>query len=441
MKTLYIHAGGPKTGSTSIQAFATRERERLVDLRRLYYPKSGSTPIPHWDNVEAHYLLFMPQHRPGRDLEPLWRELAADVARQAPDSDILLSSEDIAFDLVEQMSEGERAAFVSKIQSHFPDYKIKIIIYIRRMDDEFKSRFNNGLKFLIWDWERLKDADFAYNDALSLSMRAITGKLPLETRAFKPASAFLKDLIETFGRENVIVRLYDRTRLKEGNIVIDVFEAMGRELTDDLLTHARGIETNPKVPDEALPYLLQLLRALGGYDNDAATRTAADDLLLKIKTVFDSSKQGAGAGAGLEAEIEALIDEYDRLAPGYRDLFKDRPCDFSFPAVDMDPKELLMFDLLFSLYKNDVEQKRVLADLKADLKALIFPNAVQSLMLLCCRPFLKMILSPDDYKACKREPADFFTEKWEGPPSPQKRGKHFMYNLLRLAGPMPRRPQ
>lgn len=52
-------------------------------------------------------------------------------------------------------------------------------------------------------------------------------------------------------------------------------------------------------------------------------------------------------------EIEALIDAYDDLVPGYKNLFAEKKCSFDFPELDIPPRERLHFELLFSLYATN----------------------------------------------------------------------------------------
>jgi hypothetical protein len=137
----------------------------------------------------------------------------------------------------------------------------------------------------------------------------------------------------------------------------------------------------------------------------------------------------------MEAEIAAMINELEALAPGYKDLFKDRPCSFSFPEIDLDPKELLKFDLLCSLYKHVLSLEDRIADrMTAEINRILFPNPMQRLVLLCCRPMLTLSLPKGQYAVFRKTPDDFLaaTDRYSA-----KR----LRKILRFFGPLPPAPK
>jgi hypothetical protein len=245
----------------------------------------------------------------------------------------------------------------------------------------------------------------------------------------------IETAIKLFGKENVIIRLYDRSLLKEGSSVVDLFDAMGIALQGELLEAARERRDNSKIPDETLPFLSKLVQIMDLGDPDPAKDMPfARAIASKIEAAFDPAQQGSGTGLGMEAELQAVIDKFEALAPGYKNLFKDRPCSFSFPEIDLDPKELLKFDLLCSLYKNDFRRQQTFAGLKeeivADIERALFPNLMQRLALFLASPVLKLSWPRERYAVFRKLPNYFLA-------APDRYPVKRLRQILRFFGPIP----
>jgi len=133
-KVLYLHAGWPKTGTTSLQNFCAVHRDTLLSKYGLYYPKSGKSKVPE------HHMqtqLFLPTG------DKFWRRLANEMAA-LPKCNILLSYEGIIVRSLLPLEEQNN--WPERIRACFPDYEIRAILYLRRFDDWFKSLFNDGCK-------------------------------------------------------------------------------------------------------------------------------------------------------------------------------------------------------------------------------------------------------------------------------------------------------
>jgi hypothetical protein len=437
-KTLYLHMGGVKTGTSSIQYFATRERENLLAQYGLYYPHTGRWPaVPSFD---IHAELIPPDDR-------VWKTLRAEVAAQKH-SKVLVSCEWMLSQIMAWARQDPHArdGLLPKIRTYFPDHTIKVILYLRRFDDALKSWVNQVLKSAR---HNLSFAEFPLNAMYeNLFHRAIElQEISAYEKRGAPHLGLALPQIETgikiFGKENVIMRFYDRSWLKEGNAVVDIFDAMGIALQGELLEAARRRQDNPKTPDETLPFFSKLwqiadinrqMNMSGLGKEEPFVRAVAS----KIQAAFDPTQQGSGTGLGMESELEAIIDRFEALAPGYRNLFTNRPCSFSFPEIDLAPKELLKFDLLCSLYKNDFRQPQAFADLKeqivADIERALFPNLAQRLALLLASPVFKLSLSRDRYAVFRKTPDAFLA-------APDHYPAKRLRKILRFFGPIPPPPR
>jgi tetratricopeptide (TPR) repeat protein len=465
-KTLYIHVGAPKTGTKSIQAFATQQREQLLLEYGLYYPHTGnrsSNPT----QLERHDSLILADDK-------VWETLRSEVAAYEP-SKVLISYEGILRQ-IEKSAPQERTRLLEKICTCFPGYHIKIILYLRRFDDQLKSFVNSYFKTpLTSNMARGRQNSLApykcmYGNIVhgAMGIAADENEMPV---FFGLTPPLIETALKLFGNENFIIRFYNRSSLKNSNVVVDFFDALGIQFQDELLEAAMRHHNNPKMPDGILPFLSKLWEITDMSGLELPVFKAVNS---KIQAAFDPAQPGSlgGGGIGLEAEIAAIIDEFEALAPGYKNLFKDRPCSFSWPEIDIDPKELLKFDLLCSLYKNDfgqtsaiaeiqkslaeikmaiagtktavtkvqqdlAEVKRGLSSLAArqdqvatDIKRALFPNLMQRLVLVLYRLILKLSLPREQYAVFRKTPEDFLATTGQ---YPVKR----LRKILRFFGPIP----
>lgn len=79
MKTVYLHIGTHRTGSTSIQRFLANGEEALAD-RGVIYPKTGR-PDTEWSNRYGHHLLHWSLvGKNGVSSDQVWRDLQEEIA-------------------------------------------------------------------------------------------------------------------------------------------------------------------------------------------------------------------------------------------------------------------------------------------------------------------------------------------------------------------------
>lgn len=142
MPTLYIHIGHEKTGTTAIQNFCFDNRDELKS-EGLLYPIIGYQDfvqsslvncIHHLDN-NGKYLEFFP---PGESIDSnaIWGELVKKSIEWG--GDVLISSEHFISRLDKKGIEFIRR-YLSK---NLPEYKIKIVVFLRRQDECFVSRLS-----------------------------------------------------------------------------------------------------------------------------------------------------------------------------------------------------------------------------------------------------------------------------------------------------------
>ena len=326
MPTLYIHVGSPKTGTTALQSFLYNNRNILAKTVNLYYPSTGANP----ERGGTHQDLF-PVHR------KVWTQLRNETYA-FPGCDLVLSEEILwgkSFSNLKQ-------EHLSTIRQLFSEYNIKIVVYLRRIDDHFKSVF----------------AQLTTNEKY-FKKNSYMDFFQGHKNAYKILTKKIEIAIGLVGRENVLFRLYDKNSLKDGDIITDFFDLLGRDMPAGVRPPSKS---NPSMPPQALPFLSKALLPLAFDD---PLRKEIIELLQKVYAF----PQGSGVGDDRLAEFEEEIDRIDAYVPGYKNLFAERRLSFSFPEVDVkDPQALFLAALLYRLLLNQQNGGSAKTNIKACFK-------------------------------------------------------------------------
>ncbi len=197
-KTLYLHIGTPKTGTTSIQHFCYNNREILLEKGFLY---------PDFPFVYAN----KGKYRNGLFLEAVFCDKEGVRQREQEEenfikglqmlkelfkthNNIILSDEGI-WTACFNRKRGRPLMRRLKEEAEEAGYNIKIIVYLRRQDDFLLSWYNQIIKHNITSkntltWEEYFDN---YNKYIKLDYFNC-----------------LKKLEHIFGKENIIARRFDK---------------------------------------------------------------------------------------------------------------------------------------------------------------------------------------------------------------------------------------
>lgn len=230
-KTVYLHIGLTKTGSSSIQHFLYQNRSELLK-QGLYYPISLTHGYAH--HVMANYFRTHTNHQPDfikslyKSQEQWDKAIHAEIEklRVAPADEILLSSE--AFRLADP-------ALLAEV---FHDFHVRIIIFLRRQDIWLESSYNQNAKMRV-----LNQRDM--NDHLE------------GARWMLDYPKFLAPWESTFGRENITVVPFEKDNLK-GGLEATFLSLLGRHTTAEFVFP--GV-INAKLSRECVAYLEQRFTA------------------------------------------------------------------------------------------------------------------------------------------------------------------------------------
>ena len=233
---LIVHIGYNKTGTSSIQSYCLRNAEAL---RRdgLCYPKIG-THGNGGHHAVSKLLTGMPSNKVVNTPIDLLNRIREEFEESACET-LLLSSEHLVL-ANSQNIKAVRDAF----RKEFGMDECKIVVYLRRHDLWFESLFNQAVKNIDSPPWSLDIKDYI------IQLLGSKGNMP-------QYHMVLERWAKEFGLESIIVRPFEFSQFKNGNLLNDFFENAfpQHEVKED----AVSMRANLSVPPENL-YMIGLLR-------------------------------------------------------------------------------------------------------------------------------------------------------------------------------------
>lgn len=294
-RTLYLHIGCHKTGSTSIQYMLSKNPDLLAQHNLSYYaPKGWNCIHPylgmHWRSG------LIPK---GMHLKNL-KALVADLS--ALEGDVVASSENLSFifqkRVIEDLAKALRKCFS----------RIVIICYIRRQDAHVVSHHQEGSKpkrraeYQLYGyhpqplptWEERHDLYLNYHHRLSM-------------------------WADVFGDENVIIRIFEKGQLYNDDAVGDFLKLF-------------GITSAPDAPS-------RLNRSLGGRRAKVGhliNSTVRPNVELKQALLLSIGNDGVTKPSRRESKI--YYEHYRESNKKLNERFKLNEIDSIFDESDFGPK-------------------------------------------------------------------------------------------------------
>ena len=239
MNTLFIHAGLHKTGTSAIQDFCDLNRSFLAEHNIIYPP---TYPF------QAHHAFA--SRLKGKDAKEI-KELVDQyvvlhLSELSADSNVLISSE--------MLSEGTDPCFLTFFAPYFQ--KVKIIFYLRRQDELLESAYNQQVK-------------------QNGETRSISDYTPYMVELDKHLDWYKQTLRES---DEVVVRLYEGSRMTHGNSVHDfIIHCLG--IDEDRLS-PQSLASMPINPSLSVPACLVMAR-INSLNLSALARSRVIDFLLE----------------------------------------------------------------------------------------------------------------------------------------------------------------
>lgn len=215
MSTIYIHAGTPKTGTSAIQVFCGKNR-KLLKEKGVCFPNLGFEFPGIGVNRNGHFM----NRRITDDSKKRLREEEQElVDRGMKKLEALLQNyetvvlSDEQFWNNKEMTPEKWAYYKEKFAGMGAE--LKVIVYLRRQDLLIQSYWAQQVK------ETMTVSFKKYID----SEKYRYFKLDYDKR--------LDEIAEGIGRENLIVRVYEKQQYYNGTILSDFLHLLGLEMTDD----------------------------------------------------------------------------------------------------------------------------------------------------------------------------------------------------------------
>lgn len=221
MKTLYLHIGTPKTGTTSIQLFC-KHNAKVLEQKGICYPLFD---FKYHDSGNSRNGLFL-QHayydqNGERDIsvEQDYFTRGSEKIKELFDTydNILLSDEGI-WQTAFVRTRGKDTIARIKRMAEEGNYQVKIIVYLRSQEEYAVSWWNQLIKHsrtsankITWQYYRKYISRYVALDYYENLMQ----------------------LEEAFGQESIIVRRFDKEYFKNGRLLEDFLDTLGLEYTDE----------------------------------------------------------------------------------------------------------------------------------------------------------------------------------------------------------------
>lgn len=232
MKSIFIHIGQHKTGSTALQRFFEHNEEALL-CNSILYPRTGRVNLDG-NAMERHMLLSLAPDRDPRMLPALRGEIDASSAQN-----VIISGE--GFSRASERPQLQRG--IARMRQELDGHDCRIVVYLRPQEELIQSFYN---------W-RVREG---YE---SRPFRVFLEEYQEERQHYLCPDQLLKPFERIFGRESIIVRRYDKTGFHGKTIFRDFFHGIGLPWsTDFTLCDPGGI--NKGIPHSTME-LMRRIRA------------------------------------------------------------------------------------------------------------------------------------------------------------------------------------
>ena len=355
-KKLILHIGTQKTGTTSIQNFLGANAALLAE-QGIGYPLDlgGFRTVAKERNAHVLDRAAVVRARAKSEKEEDERLIPGHMQRLrahiAAHDTLLLSDERIWSDgaTYKKYWKSLRA-----ITDELGFDEVRIVLYRRRQDRYYESRWNQMVKATTTRTQSAPD---------------MLEALPRYARA-NFYGEYLKKAEKYFGRDNITVRIFERPKLVNGDAVDDFVAAAGIEIDE---RYVRPTDANPSLTCN-LVQIKQWVNQSPAYrelgDNflrAAAVQATINSTERRQESVF-TAQERAEFLAQFEEGNDYIAQEYFGI-PG-ADLFDTTKADP--PAWEADPLSLERDMVLFfteALSQERAERKRIEDELRKYKKA------------------------------------------------------------------------
>lgn len=217
MKTLYLHIGTPKTGTSALQHFFANNR-KILEGKGVYYPDLGFRFPDIGKHRNAHFLSYkkyLEKKQRDYETEKAIRDEGIQKLEEAfQDHDTILLSDEHIWNEKEMI-----AQTLPALKSHFAEQgvQIKVIVYLRRQDQVIQSFWAQKIK-----------------ESSAMSFEKYMEKE--KYRFFRlDYAARIQEFADVLGKDNIIVRCYEKQQYQgeQKTIMSDFLQILGLKITNE----------------------------------------------------------------------------------------------------------------------------------------------------------------------------------------------------------------
>lgn len=346
MKTLYLHIGTPKTGTSAIQHFLLKNRE-VLEAHGYCFPELPCQYTYARNNRNGYFLTAHTGYQKGYK----------QILRCFESYDNVILTEET---LWRHLYVHPKIASDLKAHAQENGYQIQIIVYLRAQDDFIVSLWKENVKHR--------------KHALTLTLQE---RLPqvLENEAFiLQYASRLDELSEVFGRDHLTVRRYEKSSWKNGLIIDDFLACIGLEHTPEY----QELETfkNPSLSENTV----EIKRIINKETSFSQDENRYLNHFLRVISTDPSAAYPCSMLSKEEsmAILDQFFDENTRVAQDYirdgKPLFNNPPGDLPKWTPD---NPYLREDLIRFFSLATIDLKRENTQLRSDLSDL--QNSVEDM--------------------------------------------------------------
>ncbi len=277
MSRVYLHIGVPKTGTTALQDFCFTNRAVLMK-HGVYYPDCGTVShqplVLSWsENVPPmNSLDWGSVCRIDEEWDKIYKIVKDD------DVNVLISTESLS-----GLSITSDMDIPLELRRYLKGLTVYVIVYIRQQDQLLQSIWNQ--------YAKMPEEDIA----VGLD-EFIENPVP-----FSNYQTLLERWERVFGKENLIVRLYDKNVMHGGDIFSDFLHTMGIELTDEF--QIPEINVNPVANSDFVEFMI-IAKSQGLFGLSMPVRRLLTDV---VRDFFDIAWRNSP-----EFKKHTLLSPYQR---------------------------------------------------------------------------------------------------------------------------------
>lgn len=236
MTTIYLHIGMPKTGTTSLQKFLFLNREKLLEKGCLY-PITGTNITSNQESKGySHNSLVRVLSQNTNQKEDwvsqcrIWEECKKEINAIKPEK-VIISAEFFTGPGIYNQD------LITMTKKLLDSYDVKIVIYLRRQDEFLRSYYCDLITFLI---------------------RTDIKEFILQWKYMADYAQTLELWKNEFGLENIIVKVFEKKQMKNGNLFHDFLATVDLD-HEELDLNSEGIRENISIDSGKAIKLINLI--------------------------------------------------------------------------------------------------------------------------------------------------------------------------------------